>query len=219
MTYEEIVNRARELALYPMGAFHVDGQEEGLPEGTNTVVLLGPDEPGVFWEIFVRGTEYLDEEPDPLDRWSRRTVGTLAHVLPEADAVFPFDGPPYLPFTEWALETGHIWTSPVGLLVHDGAGLWVSFRGALALKTRLTLPEPGEKPCDTCEGQPCRTACPVGALTPEGYDVPRCKAYVASDEGEHCRVQGCAVRRACPVSQGWERDEAQAHFHMRAFLG
>ena len=201
-----------------MAALHVDGQEPGLPEGTNTLVLLGPDEPGVFWEIFVRGTEYLDEAPDPLDRWSRRTVETLAHVLPEASAVFPFEGPPYLPFPRWALETGHVWTSPVGLLVHDEAGLWVSFRGALALKTRLNLPEQAESPCGTCAGQPCRTACPVGALTPEGYDVPRCKAYVLSEEGERCRIQGCAVRRACPVSASWERAEAQAHFHMEAFL-
>ncbi|NBR88334.1 MAG: hypothetical protein EBS68_00235 [Rhodobacteraceae bacterium] len=69
--------------------------------------------------------------------------------------------------------------------------------------------------CPTC-AQPCTTACPIGALTPAGYDVPRCRAYIATPEGAPCLTQGCAVRRACPVSAGRRLPE-QSAWHMEQF--
>ena len=50
-----------------------------------------------------------------------------------ATALFPFGGPPWLPFPAWARRTGRAWDSPVGLLVQRRPGLFVSYRGALAL--------------------------------------------------------------------------------------
>jgi epoxyqueuosine reductase len=59
----------------------------------------------------------------------------------------------------------------VGFLVHDQAGLMVSFRGALALNYRIDLPAtPDAAPCVECEA-PCLIACPVNALSPHGYDT------------------------------------------------
>lgn len=183
------------------------------PAEGGSVALIGP-KGGAMWPRFQSSAEAGDGGPNPLDRWSARVIGGVADAL-GCQAVFPFEGPPWPPFVTWALATGRIFQSPVGLLVHDREGLFVSFRGALLLPS--LPPDPAiETPCAPCP-QPCRTACPVGALTAEGYDVTACRAHVASPAGVACR-QGCLVRRACPVGQGL-RPAAQSAFHMRAFLG
>ncbi|MCC7321240.1 MAG: ferredoxin [Rubellimicrobium sp.] len=187
--------------------------EDGLAAGARGVVLLSPDEPA-FWDILTASPEWQDGAPDPVDRWSRRVIGAMAATL-GLEAAFPFGGPPWMPFTRWALRSGRCHTAPVGLLVHDEAGLFVSFRGALLLPER-PAPEPRPSPCDSCAGRPCLSACPVGALGSRGYDVPACHAHLdtlALDEG--CRT-GCLVRRACPVGQG-RRQAAQSAHHMRYF--
>ena len=196
-----------------MGGFH-PGLDDGAPQGTQTLLMLGPAEPG-FWAHLTAQPEWLDGAPDPVDRWSRRVIGRLACDL-GAKAVFPFGGPPYAPFQRWARATGRAWESPVRLLVHDVAGLMVSYRGALALKQRLDLPPTGPRPCDTCTA-PCLTACPAGALTGAGYDVPACHAFLDQPEGQDCLSGGCHVRRACPLSQSYGRVAGQSAYHMRQF--
>ncbi len=183
------------------------------PDGDLTITLIGPDEPA-FWPIFEASPENQDGLPNPMDRWSRRIIGALAAGL-DAEPLFPFGGPPYAPFFTWAKASGRFWASPIGFLVHDDAGLFVSFRGAIRWK-HTTSPAPRAQPCLTCSGQPCATACPVGAFD-DGYDVAACKTHVASDAGLDCRTMGCLARRACPVGQG-SRLPTQAAFHMEAFL-
>jgi hypothetical protein len=107
---------------------------DGAPAGTQTLLLLGPSEPG-FWAHITASAEFIDGAPDPIDRWSRRVIGHMACDL-GAKALFPFGGPPWHPFIGWAKRSGRAWESPVGFLVHDHAGLMVSYRGALALKDR-----------------------------------------------------------------------------------
>lgn len=186
-----------------------------LHDGGESIVLLGPRPPG-FWPAFTASPEYGDGGPDPLDRYSKRIIGALAAAW-GGKALFPSDGPPYPPFIAWALATGHVWQSPVGLMVHDRQGLWLSFRGAVRLPVLLPLPEASVNPCAACEGRPCLSACPVGALGTDGYDVPACKAYLRSPEGAGCMERGCAVRRTCPVSRAHGRLAEQSAFHMRAF--
>jgi len=208
--YQTLQAKARAQHLDILGAFH-----PGLP-GAQTLCLLAPSEPG-FWAHLKGSREFLDAQPDPIDRWSMRVVTELASGL-GARAVFPFEGPPYHPFIDWALASGHCWTSPATLLVNDRQGLWVSFRGALIFEDWLALPEAGARPCDTCLDQPCKTACPVAALTAGGYDVAACKAHVVSAAGRDCREGGCLVRRACPVSIGFGRSADQSAHHMAYFL-
>ena len=96
----------------------------------------------------------------------------------------------------------------------------VSYRGALAFDERLILPEQVfEKPCNTCDTKPCLNTCPVDALKPDGYDVPKCHSFMASDAGTDCLTGGCLVRRSCPASIGANRLAEQSAFHMRAFKG
>ena len=201
--------------LRVFGALHPQ-PDASLPDGTGTLVLFGPREPG-FWALVTAQPEMRDGAPDPLDRWSKRVIGGLADTV-GGTGLFPSDGPPYPPFIGWAVASGRAWRSPVGLLVHDYAGLFLSYRGALAVPQRLDLSPPARTPCDTCADQPCRAACPVGALTPDTYDVPVCKAHLRTPHGHDCLTSGCAARRACPISQQYGRVEAQSAFHMKAFL-
>ncbi len=217
MSYAQLEAAARAVQLDCVGAFHTN-ENDGAPDECQTLVLLGPA-PDLFWSSFTSSDEYTDGQPDPMDRWSRRTIGALADRF-GALALFPFGGPPYAPFLRWAERSGRAWQSPTGPLVHDTMGMMISYRGALALPERLDLPPlPAASPCDTCTAKPCLTACPVQALSGTApYDVPRCKAHMRSDAGQACS-KGCLVRRACPVSMGAGRSPDQSAFHMSLFLG
>ncbi len=215
VTYEALQARLRQSQLDIFGAFH-PRLEDAAPKGTKTLLLIGPHEPG-FWAHVTAAPEFNDGNPDPLDRWSRRVIGRIACDL-GGKALFPFSGPPWHPFIAWAKRSGRAWASPVNILVHDRAGLMVSYRGALALKTALDLPDPPPAPpCATCDDQPCLSACPVSALVPAGYDVPACHAFLETAPGQDCLKTGCAVRRACPVSQSYGRLPEQSAYHMGRF--
>lgn len=209
-----IESLARPHHLEVFGAFHLT-PEDGLVPELKTLVLLGPSEPG-YWPHLTAQPEWQDAAPDPVDRWSRRVIGRLACEV-GGKACFPFGGPPHHPFYQWALRSGRAWASPVTLLVHDRAGLLVSYRGAIALRDRIDLPAPPPKPCDACPDQPCRTACPAAALSPTGYDVPACHRFLDQPAGEDCLSSGCAARRACPVSLAYGRLPIHSAYHMGHF--
>jgi hypothetical protein len=214
MTPSAVTEAVRAAHLEIVGGFH-PGPDDLVPEGIGTLLLLGPREPG-FWEVVSTSPEFREGGRDPLDRWSERVIGGLADHL-GALPFFPF-GEPRRPFIRWALRTGRVWLSDVNILVSENAGLLVSFRGALGFGERLDLPPSGQRPCNTCAEKPCLTACPVGALTASGYDVPACRAYVLSPPGAaSCRAHGCAVRLACPWSARHPRATALHAHHMRHF--
>lgn len=216
LTEDAIALQAAQRHLDLLGGFAATGAE-GLPQGVGTVLLFGAKEPG-FWDHLRQSPEWLDAGPNPIDRWSRRNVAALATALhPGAEARFPFGGPPHDPFPAWALRSGRCHPSPVGLLVHDRAGLMVSFRGAIWLPGPVALSAPLVPPCLGCPA-PCLTACPVGALGTDGYDIPACRAYLNSPEGAGCMAQGCAVRRACPVGRDIAPPAGRAAHHMHHFL-
>lgn len=213
--YALIEKVASDKGLDILGGFHPSDQDADLA-GIGTVLLLGPREPG-FWEFFTNEPEFLDGTPNPIDRWSARVLTGLATAF-NAHPFFPFTGPPYYPFYQWALRTGRCHASPVNLLVHDVAGLFVSFRGALGLAEVLDLPAAPVSPCENCAHKPCLTACPVDAFADGGYDVPACTGEMRSLDRQGCKTSGCRTRRACPVSQSYGRVEAQSAYHMQVFL-
>lgn len=212
MTYQALQSSLHALQLDIFGAFHpVLGDDT--PTGCKTLLLLGPHEPG-FWPHFTGSPEYRDDAPDPLDRWSKRVVTPWA-ASQNATALFPSDGPPYPAFISWAKHSGRAWISPVGLLVHDAAGLFVSFRAAVALPVHIDLPATGPNPCTSC-AKPCQSACPVNALTGV-YDVDACKSYLNTSAGNSCMETGCLVRSACPAGLNYGRLAEQSAFHMAVF--
>jgi ferredoxin len=164
-------------AFHPLSRDGVPAMPDGRPVAT--LVLLGNVGPGL-WGHFAAGSELTDGGPDPLDRWSERVIGALGRAL-GARPLFPFGGPPYLPFIAWAKRAEPVAESPLGMLIHPEHGLWHAYRGALAFAERLELPAPDTRPrpCDSCAGKPCLTACPVGAFGAEGYDVAACVGHIS----------------------------------------
>lgn len=208
--------------LIPRGGFHpnVEDAVPPLPDGmpVRTLILVGNAGPAL-WGVFAASPEARDGAVDPLNRWSERVLREIAARF-GGHALYPFGGPPYLPFVAWAKRAEPVRESPLGMLIHPDYGLWHAYRGALAFAEEIALPRRDERPipCETCAEKPCLSTCPVGAFTAEGYDVPACAAHIAAPEGADCLGQGCRARRACPIGRDYLYDTAQARFHMEAFL-
>ena len=187
----------------------------GLDHGS--LILLGTG--AGFWEIFKSSPEYNDGARDPVDRWSRRVIGGLA-AAHSAAAHYPFGGPPYSPFINWAKASGRAFTSPSQLLVHDQMGMMISYRGALHLMREIEMPPPplAASPCLACTARPCLTACPVNAMVDGGpYGLAACHGHLDTAAGGECLSRGCLARRACPLSAGAGRCSEQTAHHMRYF--
>ncbi|MEK9660792.1 MAG: ferredoxin [Alphaproteobacteria bacterium] len=202
------------LGLVELGAFHPE-PADGVPGDPATLVLVGNAGPAM-WNAF---SAQRPVGADPLDRWIEARLDTLAGEF-GATALFPFGGPPWLPFQRWAQRAGPVRPSPLGILIHPEYGLWHAYRGAFAFSDRLDLPSPDRRPspCDACADKPCLSACPVGAFSAAaGYDVPACAAHLATAAGTDCNDLGCRARRACPVGRSFTYLPAQAAFHMAAF--
>ncbi len=200
------------------GAFHPRAEDAVPAPAAGTVALVGNAGPAL-WRVFARSPEARDGRPHPLDRWTRRILDAIAADL-GARTLYPFDGPPHLPFQRWALRAEPVHVSPLGLLIHPAYGLWHAYRGALTFPGRLALPpRPAlPSPCAGCAGRPCLSACPVAAFTAGGYAAAACRRHLAAPAGEPCMGAGCLARRACPVGRDYAYVPQQAALHMRAFL-
>ena len=210
------------VSLCLRGGFH-PAEDDGVPPLADgrlpaTVVLIG-NLGASLWPAFSSSGEAADGAPHPLNRWTQRIIGGIARAV-GAEPLFPFGGPPYLPFQRWAMRAEAVAPSPLGILIHPDYGLWHAYRGALAFADRLALPPRAERsrPCDSCPDRPCLSACPVGAFSGRGYDVPACVGHIGSPAGGACMGGGCLARRACPVGPAHGYGADQARFHMAAFL-
>jgi hypothetical protein len=195
-----------------------EGERVGELVDVRTIVLAGMvGREG--WGAFAASPEASDGSDHPLDRWSQRVIEALAHDL-GAKAIFPFGGPPFWPFQQWAQRAEPVHSSPIGILIHPRYGLWHSYRGALCFRERLAVPEPAgaPSPCESCSGRWCLKTCPVAAFSRAGYDVAACASHLKSGAGADCMGAACRARRACPVGTEHAYGPEQAHFIMRAFL-
>lgn len=206
------------LGLVLFGAFH-PAPNDAVPGDPGTLALVGNAGPAM-WQAFARDPHGATAGGgDPLDRWIEAGLTAVAGRL-GATALFPFGGPPFLPFQRWAQRAGPARPSPLGLLIHPDYGLWHAYRGALAFADRLPLPavDTRPSPCESCADRPCLSTCPVGAFdASQGYDVPACAGHLATPAGADCNALGCRARRACPVGRDFVYAPAQAAFHMAAF--
>jgi hypothetical protein len=219
MTIQTVYSAIARTGLVPRGALLLaESERTGALAGLRTLVLAGmAGRDG--WDAFAASPEASDGLGHPLDRWSRRLIEALAREL-GAKALFPFGGPPFWPFQQWARRAEPVHPSPIGILIHPRYGLWHSYRGALGFSEKLAVPEPATvpSPCESCIGRWCLKTCPVGAFSPGDYDVAACVGHVKSVAGADCMEAGCRARRACPVGPEHAYDPEQANFFMRAFL-
>jgi len=221
MRLEDVVDLAEVHGMAGRGAFHPDPSDEvpALPDRTPAATLLLLGLVGSKkWSVFANSPEANDGDVDPLDRWSRRIIDGLAASF-DGVALYPFGGPPYLPFQRWARKADSVHPSPLGMLIHPHWGLWHSYRGALAFRRHFALPPrvPIPSPCAACAAKPCLSACPVGAFAPERYDVASCVRHLTTPAGRDCVELGCRARNSCPVGAAHRYGADQAMFHMRAF--
>ncbi len=171
-----------------------------------------------YWPVFSSSPEFNDGEDHPLDRWSRRVAAVIADEF-DLVPVFPFDGPPYLPFLQWAQRAEALSPSPIGVLMHPGYGLWHSYRFALlGAEFPAQTASANDSPCLTCADKPCLRRCPVDAFDGSGYDVPACSAYLRANPLAECHALGCLARFACPVATELRYLPEQGRFHLQAFL-
>lgn len=200
--------------LMPRGGFHPTELDE-VPETPGTLVMVGNAGPAM-WEAFSQMPFTL---PNALDHWSRCAIDAVAQVV-GATALYPFGGPPFLPFQRWAQKAEPVHPSPIGMLIHPEYGLWHAYRGALAFDGTMDLPPRGAGawPCESCADKPCMSTCPVGAFSGESYDVPACVGHLRTAEGADCMTEGCRARRHCPIGAEYAYGPKQASFHMHAFL-
>lgn len=211
-TNDRLASWLAEYGLILRGGFHPTA-EDGLPYGT--ILLIG-NAGSAMWRIF-------DEQRTPhrhaMDIWTRDVLDRIATGV-DATAFYPFDGPPYHPFQQWARRAEGLSPSPLYMLMHPDYGLWHAYRGAFAFAARIELPAPPAtaSPCESCEEKPCLTGCPVGAFDGSGYDVSACAAHLRTPDGADCMNNGCAARRACPVGTDYRYRPEHAAFHMKAFV-
>jgi epoxyqueuosine reductase QueG len=209
-----VLTAIQRASFTPLGWF-TPGQDDGVPGNARFVILIGNAGP----EMFRRFARERDRSRHTLDDWTRDVVDALARSL-DAAAAYPFDVAPPHPFLTWARRGGAGHVSPLGLNIHPTSGLWHAYRAALLFQVAFDLPSPkaGPHPCEACAGRPCLQTCPVGAFDGSAYDVAACVRHLDLEAGRACMTKGCLARHACPVGQDFAYAEAQAGFHMRAFL-
>jgi N-methylhydantoinase A/oxoprolinase/acetone carboxylase beta subunit len=246
-TAQQLASTLAEHGLQLRGHF-VPAESDALPALPNgaraaMVYMVGVVGSG-FWPHFKASTFYSDGLPDPLDRWSRSLGQELAARFGGL-ALYPFDGPPYHPFQQWADRCEPTQPSRMLLRIHPAHGLWHAYRFVLAVPQ-----EPGCAPiapavttaaidsptmatgtplsssapqspapdlCATCSGQPCLQACPVGAYTGTTFVLQACADHLHTPAGQNCMEQGCQARAACPVAAHLRYTPEHAAFHMQAF--
>ena len=213
LSFSEIEIAVAATGLMVRGGFY-PAPEDKVPDNPACLILLGNAGPNLWQKFDPSKTNELN----PLDTWTQRIVNELGETL-GAQTLFPFDGPPYLPFQRWAQRCEAVFPSPIGPLIHPIYGLWHAYRAALAFTDHIDVPVKDEQPhpCETCAEKLCLTTCPVEAFQPGQYNVPACVDFVTSDRGQDCLDRGCAARRACPVGQDYIYESTQAGFHMQAF--
>ncbi|WP_299478707.1 hypothetical protein [uncultured Roseibium sp.] len=220
MTLREDLSAAGFLAL---GAFEPDTADNlpdlGAGKTTKVLLLIGSTGPSL-WPAFSNSDEFSDGNPHPLDRYTKRELSRIA-ASHGCAPLFPFEGPPYYPFQQWALKCGGFSQSPLGVLAHQDFGPWTGFRAAFLSSQPIAGLDQNTTagPCETCLDKPCLSACPVNAISVEtGYNVPACKAHLETGSDMKC-WSGCLARHACPFGSSHKPHPDTARFHMESFVG
>jgi ferredoxin len=202
--------------LQTRGGFKLAADER--PEGFASGVLIG-HLGGSFWPVFTAWQAQHPDVSDPLDTWSKNVIDSVA-VSVGGHAIYPSDRP-FAPFQRWAQRAEGLKPGPLGLLMHPQAGPWHAYRGAIVFEQSFDfrLPVTLSHPCDDCAEKPCLSACPVGAIEPDRFNVTACRAHLAKPVGAPCMEQGCLARNACPAGAAFRYSADQQAFHQRAFAG
>ena len=198
--YRAVVAAVERTGLRIRGGFHPEAAD-AVPrlrtgEEAATLILVG-NVGSSLWEGFA-GSGHAGRSEHPLDEWSREVVSALAREC-GAEPLFPFGGPPFLPFIRWAERADTVWPSVMGPLIHPPFRPVACVSGALSFARRVDLPprEPaGARPCDECPDRPCLIPCPVGAVRDGAFDAAGCAAWLGGSAAVRVPRSG-VPRPAC----------------------
>ena len=102
--------------------------------------------------------------------------------------------------------------SRLGILIHPVYGPWMALRAAISIAAALPASPPlAFDGCTSCSEQPCIRACPGGAISRVGWDVPAC-ARQRLQEPDSC-AEGCHARLQCIYGQGHRYPLAAQRHH------
>ena len=172
-------------------------QLRNLAPAARSVIVIGNGGP----DLWQRVSAAAPAAPDPIDAYTRDRIEALALPLlgiPRDDVrvFYPFQSDPLLAFMRLGECAGLGAPSILGILVHPLYGPWVALRAALALPVALPPSAPlNFTPCATCAAKPCIGACPGGAVSARGWDVPACVAHRLAAEAA-C-AETCYARAEC----------------------
>jgi hypothetical protein len=217
ISFSSLASGFRANGLKILGCFNLDANDRLFPDRAqqpSALAIVG-NVGSALWPFFDAARQ---AEPGlTLDRWTEHVVGGIAAEF-SLEAVYPFNGPPYHPFIQWAKRSGSLFSSPLGLTIHPDYGLWLAFRAALLIDHPFDAPPAtASLPCATCADKPCLAACPVGAFSGEGYDFGACLDHLATPVNA-CRDGGCLARLACPIGRQHRYTRPHAAFHMTQLL-
>jgi ferredoxin len=131
-------------------------------------------------------------------------IDCIDRVFADSDYKTVYPGNHFLPLQGLGRLAGWHHDSTMGLGIHPVFGLWFAYRGAVLTNTEFSpyttdssaMPE---SPCDTCEREPCITACPARAVTTDRYQVRQCTDYRLQAESS-CQSR-CISRQVCPLGK------------------
>ena len=109
-TYDFLAELFASCGLMPRGGFH-PSPEDGLPGDPQTLILVGNAGPDM-WNAFSQLPFNL---PNVLDHWSKCAIDADATAT-GGIALYPFRGPPFLPFQRWVAKAEPVAPSPLGIL-------------------------------------------------------------------------------------------------------
>jgi hypothetical protein len=197
-----------------VGAAAIDDYDAGVPPdrrlarlapGARSVIVIG-NGGGAFWDTFqafCRAHPGYEASADPLDGFTRHTIeAAVAAAGLGGTVLYPFDFPATpVSFVHLAECAGLGRRSLLGVLVHPVYGPWIALRAAIPVAVEVRVPRPadGFDPCPACVERACIAACPAGAVTAAGWDIPTCAAHRAP-AADPCASR-CHARFDCVIGR------------------
>jgi ferredoxin-like protein FixX len=178
----------------------------GDTSGYGQLILLG-DAGRLRWECVKAGG--IDGE-HPIDDYSVQTVNRwFADFLPGRRYAVLYPGEQMVGLQQLGRLAGWHQPSPFMLGIDSEWGSWFAYRAAILADTDFLpfLPLERKSPCASCQGQPCITVCPAGAMADGRFSMRRCADYRLQPDSA-CAYR-CLARLACPVGSAHRYDEEQ----------
>ncbi|BAL26458.1 hypothetical protein [Azoarcus sp. KH32C] len=160
-----------------------------------------------MWE-HVRATR--GDSLDPVDDYSVAAVERwFAEACPGRDKRLIYPGDTVIDLLALGRLAGWHHPSPFMIGIQQDWGTWFAYRVVMLADTDLA-PSPAltaPSPCASCSDRACVSACPAGAVSPDGFSLDKCVAY-RRQPSSACR-ETCLARVACPVGARHRYDEDQ----------